>query len=431
MKTTNQIVLLFAVIAMFASCQSSDETSGNEVKMTADNMVSDLQKVLIEAKEGDVIVMPEGTFEFNRPLSFNDVPNVTIKGAGKKKTVLSFKGQVEGGEGMIIKAADGIVLQGFTVADPKGDAIKVQGCKGVVLRDLETTWTGGKLGTNGGYGLYPVTCTNVLMEDCEASYAMDAGIYVGQSTNVVVRNNWAHNNVAGIEIENTINADVYKNKATDNSGGLMIFDMPDLPQANGDYVKVHDNIVENNNGENFSAEGIVVNILPPGTGLLVMAHRNMEIYNNKITGHNTISVAINSWQFTGRPFKSENYDPFYHALNIYDNEIVLGEGAADMTTDFGKLFATINQGKPGGIALDGIVNPAFMNEDGTYKDEHKVCIRNNGEGIPFMNLNAYKAMGKDGLDMKKLATTIEMDASKFNCEMTAIDLTEANSWMEE
>ncbi len=431
MKTTNQIILLFAIVLAFASCkQSSSSSAGNEITMTADNMVSDLQKVLIEAKEGDVIVMPEGTFEFKRPLSFNDVPNVTIKGAGKKKTVLSFKGQVEGGEGMIVKNANGIVLQGFTVADPKGDAIKVQDTEGVVLRDLETTWTGGKLATNGGYGLYPVTCSNVLMEDCEASYAMDAGIYVGQSKNVVVRNNWAHNNVAGIEIENTINADVYKNKATDNAGGLMIFDMPDLPQANGDYVKVHDNIVENNNGENFSPEGIVVHILPPGTGLLIMAHRNMEVYNNKITGHNTVSVAITSWQITGRPFKSEKYDPFCHALNIYDNEIVLGEGAADLTTDFGMLFAAVNQGKPGGIAYDGINNPAFMNEDGTLKDEHKICIRNNSE-VSFMNLNAHKAMGETGLDVAKLAASIEVDASKFNCEMATIDLKEANSWLAE
>lgn len=429
MKTTNQILLLFAVLVAFASCKQTN-SSANEISMTADNIVSDLQKVLIEAKDGDVIVMPEGTFEFNRPLSFNDVPNVTIKGAGKKKTVLSFKGQVEGGEGMIIKNANGIVLQGFTVADSKGDAIKIQDTKGVVMRDLETTWTGGKLATNGGYGLYPVTCTNVLMEDCEASYAMDAGVYVGQSTNVVVRNNYVHNNVAGIEIENTINADVYGNKAVDNTGGLLIFDMPDLPQANGGNVKVHDNIVENNNGENFSPEGIVVNILPPGTGLLVMAHRNLEIYNNKVTGHNTISVAINSWQLTGRPFKSEEYDPFCHGLNIYDNEVVLGEGAADMTTDFGKLFATLNQGKPGGIAYDGVVNPAFFNEDGTMKDEHKICFRNNGE-IPFMNLNAHKAMGESGLDMLKLASNIETDVSKFNCEMTTIDLTEANSWLEE
>ena len=175
-KTLNAIALLSVIILMTTGCS---DTANNE------NFAEDLQRQLIEAEEGTVIEMPAGTFEFNRPLSFQDVPNVTIKGEGKGKTILSFKGQIEGGEGLIVKAADGITLQGFTVQDSKGDAIKVQGCKNVTLRDLETTWTTGKSVDNGGYGLYPVTCTNVLMEDCEASYAMDAGIYVGQSDMVI------------------------------------------------------------------------------------------------------------------------------------------------------------------------------------------------------------------------------------------------------
>ena len=417
-----------AVITIFFGCKSGENSTANEVKMTTENMVSDLQKQLIEAQKDVIIVLPEGTFEYERPLSLNDIPNVTIKGAGKGKTILSFKKQIEGGEGMIIKAANDLTLEGFTVADSKGDGIKVQGCTNVIFRDIETTWTNGKKPENGGYGLYPVTCTNVLMENCEASYAMDAGVYVGQSTNVIVRNNYVHNNVAGIEIENTINADVYNNKATENTAGLLIFDMPDLPQANGHDIKVHDNIVENNNGENFSSPGIVVNMLPPGTGILVMAHRDIEINNNTIKGHNTISIAINSWQFTGRTFKSEDYDPFCHALNIYDNTVEMGTGATDVTTDFGKLFTALSGGKPVGIAYDGVVNPAHFNEDGSMKEEHKICFRNNSN-IPFMNLNAYKAMGKDGLDMAKLAKAIETDGSAFDCEKGTITLKDLDKWL--
>ena len=43
-------------------------------------------------------------------------------------------------------------------------------------------------------------------------YCADAGVYVGQSTNVTIRHYYAHHNVAGIEIENCINSDVYKTK---------------------------------------------------------------------------------------------------------------------------------------------------------------------------------------------------------------------------
>ncbi|MGB0863405.1 MAG: parallel beta-helix domain-containing protein [Saprospiraceae bacterium] len=426
MKLFSKIMLFSISILTVFSCQEAS----NEITLTSENMVSDLQRTLIEAKEGAVIIMPEGSYEFNRPISLNDIPKVTLKGAGMKKTILSFKEQIEGGEGMIVKSIDGLTLEGFTIADSKGDALKVQDCKNVVIRAVETTWTGGKLATNGGYGLYPVTCTNVLMEDCEASFAMDAGIYLGQSTNAVVRNNYVHNNVAGIEIENTINADVYGNKAVENTGGLLIFDMPDLPQANGNNIKVHDNMVENNNGENFSPEGIVVHILPPGTGVLIMAHKNIELFNNEIKGHNTVSIAINSWQFTGRTYKSEAYDPFCHGLNIYNNKIAMGEGNTDVTTDFGKLFTALGQGKPIGIAYDGVINPTHFNEDGTMKTEHKICIRENGE-VPFMNLNAYKAMGENGLDMTKLASAIEMDASRFDCEVAPLNLGDFSTWLAE
>ena len=46
-----------------------------------------------------VIELPAGKWTFNRSLSLNK-SNVTIRGAGPDKTVLSFKGQVQGAEGL-------------------------------------------------------------------------------------------------------------------------------------------------------------------------------------------------------------------------------------------------------------------------------------------------------------------------------------------
>lgn len=71
-------------------------------------------------------------------------------------------------------------------------------------------------------------CTNVLIEGCTAIGASDAGIYVGQSKNIIVRNSRAYHNVAGIEIENSLMADVYDNESTENTGGVLVFDLPDL-----------------------------------------------------------------------------------------------------------------------------------------------------------------------------------------------------------
>ena len=58
-----------------------------------------LQTQLITAKPGDVIVVPAGVHPINRGLSLN-VSGVTIRGEGMDKSILSFKDQIQGAEGL-------------------------------------------------------------------------------------------------------------------------------------------------------------------------------------------------------------------------------------------------------------------------------------------------------------------------------------------
>ena len=396
---------------MISSCKSGVQ---NDSLIPADRVISELQKKLITAEPGTLIELPEGTFSFKRSISLNDTPDITIKGAGKGKTILSFKSQIEGAEGLLVKNVKGLTLEGFTVADSKGDAIKVQDCTNVIMRDLETTWTNGKLASNGAYGLYPVSSTNVLMEECEASFAMDAGIYVGQSENVVVRNNYVHNNVAGLEIENTINGEVYKNVAKNNTGGMLIFDMPDLPQVNGDRIKFYDNIMENNNGENFAPKGMVVSTIPPGSGMIIMAHSNIEAFNNQIRGHKTLGIAVNSWLFTGVPFESKEYDPFSWNIHLHDNIIEGTEGPTDNTTDYGKFFTSVLGGKAYDLITDGIFKPG---------EEMSFCFANNGD-ISFINLNAGL-----GSEPEQILKNMSTDMSMFECDLPSFDTSEHDEWL--
>ena len=57
--------------------------------------------------------------------------------------------------------------------------------------NLRTEWTGGPKSTNGAYGLYPVESKDVYIDGCIAIGASDAGIYVGQSKNIIVKNSQA------------------------------------------------------------------------------------------------------------------------------------------------------------------------------------------------------------------------------------------------
>ena len=372
--STLLLVLVFA-------CNSSEQLP--EPDQINTDIYNNIQEQLISAEAGTTITLPEGTFEFDRPLSLDGIANITIQGAGMAKTILSFRGQKVGAEGLKI-TADSVVLKDFTIRDTKGDAIKLQDCNGVSIMNVKTTWSGGAKESNGAYGLYPVACNGVLIDGCEASNASDAGIYVGQSNNVIVRNSYAHHNVAGIEIENCVNAEVYGNKAEQNSGGILVFDLPDLPVVNGHTCKVYDNQIVENNHKNFAPEGNIVGIVPPGTGIILLAAKNVEIYNNEIRGHKTIGTAIASYYITERPWKDESYDPFTKDVKVYNNTYDRKKAIPDLSTQFGKLVNLLFPGTSQDILYDGIL------DDGMNIQENpmNICIQQKQENLKFAMIDA-------------------------------------------
>lgn len=188
----------------------------------------ELQLKLIRAQPGEVIELPAGRWTLARGLSLNK-SNVTLRGAGPDATVLSFKSQVHGAEGLAINAASNVTIENLAIEDTKGDALKANSCKNLTIRNVRVEWTRGPSSRNGGYGLYPVLCERVLIERSVVIGASDAGIYVGQSRDAIVRDNRLEYNVVGIEIENTTAADVYHNEVTNNTGGVLVINMPNLP----------------------------------------------------------------------------------------------------------------------------------------------------------------------------------------------------------
>lgn len=390
-----RITYLLLIIITAISCKEDIKT-----KLTDgfhEEYYKVLQEQLITAKEGATISIPEGEYHFSRPLSLDGISGVTIAGAGMRKTILSFKGQKAGAEGIKV-TADNVTIKDLTVQDTKGDCIKLQDCKGIQITNVNTTWTGGALETNGGYGLYPVSSTDVTIDGCEASYASDAGIYVGQSRNVVVKNCYAHHNVAGIEIENCIGSDVYDNKAENNTGGILVFDLPDLPLGNGHSAKVHDNIVKNNNHRNFAPEGNIVATVPPGTGFLLLAAKKVELYDNVISGHKTTGMGVVSYPITQRPFDPEQYDPFSYDVAIYNNTFTKSNDGVDTSTPLGQMMKQVFSNTARDIIYDGILSPMR----GTGSNSMGICIGDNG-GADFANLDAANSFQNVSTDATQYA----------------------------
>ncbi len=273
-----------------------------------------LQTALIEARPGDTVRLGRGRIELTAGLSL-DVDRVTIRGEGEDESILSFNNQRRGAEGLLV-TSNGVVLRDFAVENARGDGIKVRDCQGITFRGVRAEWTNGPDSNNGAYGLYPVNCSDVLIQDSIARGASDAGIYVGQSRNIIVRDNVAEFNVAGIEIENSYNADVFGNRAMNNTGGILVFDLPDLPQMGGHSVRIYENRVNGNNTPNFAPAGNIVASVPSGTGVLIMANRDVHVFENEIGENGTANVIVTSYR---AEFQDQRYNPLPRNIMIRDN----------------------------------------------------------------------------------------------------------------
>ena len=253
------------------------------------NLETEILEAFILAKDSATIELSEGHFLFSQSLSMDGKKHITIRGKGMDKTVLSFKGQTKGAEGILITNCNYFTIEDLTIEDAVGDNLKISESKNVTIRNVRTAWTGTISTQNGAYGIYPVLTKNLLIEGCEAIGASDAGIYVGQSKNVVVRNNRAFYNVAGIESENSIGVEIYENDIFENTSGLLIFNLPKLTLY-GKNIAAYNNRIYNNNIENFGVKGSIISGVPKGTGVIIMATQDVNFYNNTIEDHVTNNI---------------------------------------------------------------------------------------------------------------------------------------------
>lgn len=354
------------------------------------------RRELLTAKPGTILQFPAGNWQFTDELIV-PVSHVVLRGAGPQRTTLDFTGQQTGGQG-ILATEDGFVIQDLRVLNPKGDGVRVEGADGVVFQNVHVEWNTFPENLHGAYGLYPVQTKNVLIDNCMVRGSSDAGIYVGQSEHIIVRRSRAFENVAGIEIENSKDADVYLNLAKDNTGGILVFDNPGLPvygcRASADPAqddaacrgtRVFANWVLDNNHANF-ANGGTVALVPPGTGIIVMATDTIEIFSNVVRNHKTVNMTIISFLLTQVPLNDPNYDPWPQRVDVWENE--LADGNWEPEGDLGILASGIFAPDPlPDVTYENIylrtqfgLDPVELDTDNTLKDSVEVCVNDNHDG---------------------------------------------------
>lgn len=403
---STQTALVFLLLFTPISCknQSTGNEPNDEIISPGENAQTEIQTALIEAEPGDEIILGEGMFHLTVSLTMDNKSDVTLKGSGREKTILSFAGQTSGAEGLLITHSTNIVLQNFRIEDTPGDALKFRNSDGIVMYRIDTVWNGEPSTENGSYGLYPVLSSNILIDDCYAFGASDAGIYVGQADNVIVRNSTAEGNVAGIEIENTTNADVYANTASDNSAGILVFDLPELSQP-GSNVRIFNNMIVENGRGNFASGGSIVSEVPAGTGILVMSTEQVEIFGNIVEENNVIGTGIFSINslialeiLAGESNASFNPATIYVHDNIYSRSNSY-PGASDQSFIGNVLVESFGESPIPDVMLDGF----FATDD---DPSGAICIRENS-GNSFVNLNVPN----------NFPNQFSFDASPHDCHM--------------
>ncbi|MCH9687323.1 MAG: right-handed parallel beta-helix repeat-containing protein [Deltaproteobacteria bacterium] len=336
-----------------------------------------VQEAFVDVMEGQTICLGAGNFTFTRQLTLN-ANGVTLRGAGPTDTLLDFSEQISGGNGVLI-TGDDVTVEDLQVLNTPGDGIRADNVDNIAFLNVHVVWEAEASLENGAYGLYPVQSNGVTIQNSVVQGARDAGIYVGQSTAILVEDSEAFGNVAGIEIENSTDAIVRGNHAHDNTAGLLVFNLPGLEVIDGKRANLYDNVIEDNNVPNFGESGTVVALVPHGIGVLILAADNNEVADNVITGNVSAAVVVIAYvDDLFAPPDDPTFDIYAEGNFIHDNTMENnGEDPAELILAVTELTVPSPD-----IVYGGCFDEAKDNSDGSLTN----CVSDNGEA-DFISVN--------------------------------------------
>jgi len=146
------------------------------------------------------------------------------------------------------------------------------------------------------YGLFPVRSHHGTMSDNEAQGTpLDSALYVGQSDHVTITGNRAHDNVQGLEIENSSDITATGNELFNNTAGLIADIMPGLQKTDQTNVLIAGNHVHDNNRPNTVGEGQGTSDTPQGTGVVILGGAAVTAQDNTVVNNGFAGIIVSGF----------------------------------------------------------------------------------------------------------------------------------------
>jgi parallel beta-helix repeat protein len=270
-----------------------------------------IQAAVDAASPGDRITVQPGTYR--EPGRYCPTDTTKVCAVVVSKDDVSLIAEPRPGRPVILESM-GSQQNGITFARPGSDTAQclhdatrhIRGAKvsGFVVRNFNGSgifmacvdgWTisSNITSDNKLYGIFPVLSSGGWINRNVATGSHDTGIYVGQSRDVHVNENVAHDNVSGFEIENSLDVELDHNESFNNTAGISVFILPGDAVSTSRNNRVFKNFVHDNNSPNTCVvPGDDVCLVPPGLGITVFAGDQNVIANNRVIRHRTAGIVL-------------------------------------------------------------------------------------------------------------------------------------------
>ncbi|MDQ1471060.1 MAG: hypothetical protein QOJ99_2540 [Bryobacterales bacterium] len=277
-----------------------------------------IQAAVDEANSRDTVRVPSGIYHENVLVNKD---GITIEGS--HGAMLDGTG-LPGDTGITVspKAPDsaihGFNLTRIQILNYSVNGVRLEKVQGFRIR--EGTYT-----NNNQYGIFPVLSSHGTVELNTVSGANDTGIYIGQSSDILIRANLSRNCAIGFEVENSSRVHVEGNVATENSTGILVDVLPGLVVTSTSNVNVRSNVVIGNNRPNpVTDPADILSLLPSGAGILNVGGDTVSVEGNQVFNNNTVGIGLIRLPATTASL-DPNIDPVPDGSHIRKN-LVLQNG---------------------------------------------------------------------------------------------------------